>query len=72
MTYDEGTRVELVFTSDPYTNLEPGDRGTVTSVTNPPGQMARKTWVEWDDGSTLAMITGEDILEKITGSDENE
>jgi hypothetical protein len=36
MVFTPGDRVELVATTDPYTHLQPGDRGTVTSVTDSP------------------------------------
>ena len=36
MVFSLGDRVELVATNDPYTRLQPGDRGTVTSVTDRP------------------------------------
>ena len=36
MEFTPGDRVELVATNDPYTRLRPGDRGTVTSVTDSP------------------------------------
>ena len=50
-----GRRVELVFTSDPYTNLEQGDQGTIQFVDD------RGTlFVKWDEGSNLGLITGED------------
>ncbi len=51
----EGDRIELVSTSDPYTSLQSGDRGTVTMI---------DAWdtvhVRWDSGSTLGMVPGED------------
>jgi hypothetical protein len=70
----EGDRVELIHTSDEYTNLEPGDTGRVTGtrmVTVPHPSVSgttierQKTWVEWDSGSTLAMIGGVDRLKQI-------
>lgn len=71
----EGDRVELVHTSDQYTNLSPGDRGTVTDIdVDPPeitpnNQPVRKYWVDWDDGGKLAMIEGEDRI-KVVDEDE--
>lgn len=67
MSYAEGDRVELVHTTDEYTDLEPGDRGTVTDtdVDRMGGEVLRKTWVDWDDGGKLAMIQGEDRIKKV-------
>jgi hypothetical protein len=53
MEFTPGDRVELVATTDPYTRLRPGDRGTVTSVTTSPEPTIA---VQWDDGSTLAVL----------------
>lgn len=54
-----GDRVELVFTSDPYTRLRPGDRGTVTGIFQVPGQPPDvQVHIAWDSGSTLAMLPG--------------
>jgi hypothetical protein len=53
MEFTPGDRVELLATSDPYTRLRPGDRGTVTSVTDRPEPTID---VQWDDGSTLAIL----------------
>jgi hypothetical protein len=48
-----GDRVELVATNDPSTRLRPGDRGTVTSVTDRPEPTID---IQWDNGSTLAIL----------------
>jgi hypothetical protein len=53
MEFTPGDRVELVATTDPYTRLRPGDRGTVTSVTDRPEPTID---VQWDDGSALAIL----------------
>ena len=50
-----GKRIRLDYTSDPYTNLRPGDMGTVTFI-DALGTIA----VKWDSGSTLGMVPGED------------
>lgn len=52
MTYQAGQRVELVHTSDPYTRLRPGARGTVTHHIPD----LHTVHIAWDDGSTLAML----------------
>lgn len=52
---NEGDRIRLVFCSDPYTKLEPGLLGTVSMV---------DAWgtvhVDWDNGSRLGLVPGED------------
>jgi uncharacterized protein DUF4314 len=53
MVFTPGDRVELVATNDPYTRLRPGDRGTVTSVTDSPEPTID---IQWDNGSTLAIL----------------
>jgi Domain of unknown function (DUF4314) len=53
MACKPGDRVELVATNDPYTGLQPGDRGTVTGVRGFPEPTID---VRWDDGSTLSIL----------------
>jgi hypothetical protein len=60
-----GDTVELVSTSDPYTNLTPGDRGEVTDISTTPamgpnGRPETQIWIDWEAGSSLALIQGED------------
>ena len=56
--YPEGTRVELVTMEDPYnTKLKPGDQETVTSV-----DALGTVFVNWDNGSSLGLIYGEDVF----------
>ena len=51
----EGRRIELVSTTDPYTNLKAGDRGTVEFVDG-----MGTVHVAWDNGSMLGLVPGED------------
>ena len=51
----KGKRIELIVTTDPYTNLRPGDRGTVDFVDD-----MRTIHVSWDNGSQLGLVPGED------------
>ena len=51
----KGKRIELIYTSDPYTDLKPGDRGTVDFVDD-----MGTIHVNWDNGSTLGLVPGED------------
>jgi Domain of unknown function (DUF4314) len=53
MEFSPGDRVELVATTDPYTRLRPGDHGTVTSLSDHPEPTIE---VQWDDGSSLAIL----------------
>ena len=62
--YTAGTRVILIRMSDPYTNLRQGDRGTVTMVDE-----IGTVHVNWDRGSTLGVVFGEDECRRI---EENE
>lgn len=59
-SYPQGTRVELINMSDPYTKLKPGDRGTVSMVDD-----TGTIFVNWDCGSSLGVVYGEDHIRKI-------
>jgi Domain of unknown function (DUF4314) len=50
-----GDRVELDSTTDPYTRVLPGTRGTVTSVDD-----LGTIHVAWDGGARLGLIPGVD------------
>lgn len=77
--FNIGDRVELVYTSDADTALRPGDRGRVTRVTGGEWRKEIETvlttvskylptviCVDWDSGSTLAMLTDEgDVIKKV-------
>ena len=54
-----GTRVILVRMNDPYTKLQPGDKGTVTSVDD-----IGTIHVNWDCGSSLGVVFSEDECKK--------
>ncbi len=53
---DKGLRVILIYTSDPYTRLQSGEKGTVAHKDD-----IGTVHVDWDSGSSLGMIPGEDI-----------
>lgn len=55
-----GDRIRLVYTSDPYTNLKPGDEGSVAFVDD-----VGTVHVNWDNDSRLGLIPGEDQWETI-------
>ena len=50
-----GKRIELISTSDPYTELKPGDLGTVDFVDD-----LGTIHINWDNGSQLGLVPGED------------
>jgi hypothetical protein len=55
--YPAGTRVELISMNDPYTELKPGDRGTVRTVDD-----IGTVFVNWDRGSGLGVAYGADTI----------
>jgi hypothetical protein len=55
MDFSPGDRVELIATTDLYTRLRPGDRGTVVNAADHPEPSID---IRWDDGSTLAILPG--------------
>jgi hypothetical protein len=55
-----GKRVKMVYTSDAYTDVVPGDTGTVSHVDD-----AGTVFVNWDCGSGLGLIPGIDIFEVV-------
>lgn len=58
--YPSGTRVELVQMNDPYRHFEPGLKGTVNCVDD-----TGTIHVNWDNGSHLGLVYGEDSCRKI-------
>ncbi len=63
---NQGDRIELVYTSDEHTNLEPGDRGTVTGVDD-----VGTVHVAWDSGSRLGLVPGEDRYKTVDFFDDH-
>jgi urease beta subunit len=55
VTQKAGDRVQLISTTDPYTRLEPGVRGTVRLV-----DAVGTVHVDWDNGSRLGLVPDED------------
>ena len=51
-----GDRVKLVSTDDSWTDLKPGDKGTVYKV----DENQELIWVDWDNGEQLALLVGVD------------
>ena len=58
--YPRGTRVQLVHMNDPYSSLKPGDQGTVEFIDD-----IGTIFCNWDNGSTLGVVYGEDYAVKI-------
>ena len=58
--YKPGTRVELVELNDPYRHLPAGLQGTVSCVDD-----TGTIHVDWDNGSRLGVVYGEDRCRKI-------
>ena len=66
-----GQRIELIRTNNPYTDLKPGDRGTVVNVTELPYEDTPfKVWVHWDSGSTLGILEGHDDYRMVYDDDD--
>ena len=62
-----GKRIKLTYTSDPYTKLKPGDLGTVVDVNtvNMAPRPFTQILVDWDNGSSLMLVLGEDSYEVV-------
>lgn len=51
-----GDRVKLVYTDDKYTELKPGDKGTIENINQV------QINIKWDSGSNLNMLPDTDDL----------
>lgn len=58
--YPVGTRVELIKMNDPYRELPIGLQGTVTGIDD-----IGTIFVDWDNGSSLGVVYGEDKIRKV-------
>jgi hypothetical protein len=58
--FTSGARVSLVKMDDPYSNLKTGDLGTVVFIDD-----IGTIHINWDKGSSLGIIYGEDICIKL-------
>jgi hypothetical protein len=60
-------RIKLVHTEDKFTQLKPGDLGTVWDISifniEKDGKQVRAIWISWDSGSKFALIEGKDEFE---------
>lgn len=57
-------RISLIHMDDPYSNLVKGSEGTVLGYTNDAYGFLMN--VKWDNGSSLALIVGEDKWEVLS------
>ena len=62
--YPPGCRVELVKMDDPYREMPPGLKGVVAGVDD-----SGSIHVDWQNGSSLAVIFREDECRKVEGDD---
>jgi Domain of unknown function (DUF4314) len=68
----EGKRIKLIRTNDPYTDLRPGDRGTVVDISELPYEDTPfKVLVQWDIGSRLAILEGHDDYRTVYDDDDD-
>ena len=58
--YPEGSLVELIYTDDPYTELQSGDTGTVVYVDD-----MGTVHINWSNGSTLGLVPGVDQFRRL-------
>ena len=59
--YPPGTRLELISMDDPYAKIPPGTRGTVVCVDD-----IGTIHVNWDNGSGLGLVPGEDAFRRLS------
>lgn len=60
--FPSGTRLALIKMDDPYSTLNPGDKGTVAFIDD-----LGTIHVNWDKGSSLGLVFGEDKYRKVEG-----
>ena len=62
-----GDRIKLVHADDKFTQLKPGDLGTVWDISifniEKDGKPVRAIWISWDSGSKFVLIEGKDEFE---------
>lgn len=61
--YPDGTRVELVSMNDPYSELKPGEMGTVDFIDD-----TGTIFCIWDSGSSHGVVYGVDEVRKLDSS----
>lgn len=64
--YPPGTRVEVVSLCNEEEHLKPGTKGTVVGVDDQPALL-----VNWDNGSSLSLLIGQDQFRVIPEQEES-
>ena len=59
--FPPGTRIEMIHMDDPYSSIPKGMRGTVKFVDD-----VGTIFPDWDNGSGLGVVYGEDSSRKLT------
>ena len=62
-----GDRIKLLHTDDKFTQLKPGDIGTIWDISifniEIDGRPVRVIWISWHSGSKFALTEGKDEFE---------
>jgi hypothetical protein len=58
--YPCGTKVKLIHMNDPYAVMPEGLNGTVSCVDD-----IGTVFVDWENGSKLGVVLGEDVIQKV-------
>lgn len=56
-----GDRVQLINMDDTWTDLKPGDKGTVLKI----DENQELIWIDWDNGEQLALLVSVDKFKVI-------
>jgi hypothetical protein len=57
-----GSKVQLISTDDPYTDLNPGDIGVITHIDD-----NGTVFADWENGSSLGLIPNIDNFKILSG-----
>ena len=63
--FEKGDRIVLIFTSKKNVKIKSGDKGTVLSKNTVGGFQESQIWIQWDNGSDLALTLGVDKFRRI-------
>jgi Domain of unknown function (DUF4314) len=67
-----GKRIELIRSDNPYSDLKPGDRGTVVDVYELSYEgKPFKVWVLWDSDSRVTVLEGQDDYRMLYDNDDD-
>jgi hypothetical protein len=56
---NDGKRVKLIYTNDPYTKLKPGDLGIYQMLIINPPPIGIQHCINWDNGSNLGLVSSD-------------